>query len=139
MAIAEGAGQHWLADCPDEFDASGNLRLGNVGSFLSEAIAAHFRRVGKPVSVKYFDPSYFIRSVPADAVDSLLCEQLARAAAHAAMAGKTDLLIGLWHNHLVHVPLAISSTAKKQLNPEGELWMAVEALTRQQNWYEPTE
>ncbi len=136
VVVAEGAGQHWLAEGPKEYDASGNLRLGDIGTFMQEAIKQNGKEVGNPTNVKYFDPSYHIRSVPADAADSLLCEQLARAAAHAGMAGKTDMLVGLWHNHLIHVPLAVSCSAKKQLSPEGELWMAVEALTRQKRWYE---
>lgn len=135
VVIAEGAGQHWLDECPDEFDASGNLRLRDVGPFLAHAIKAYSNKVGNPANVKYFDPSYHIRSVHADATDSLLCERLARAAAHAGMAGKTDMLVGLWHNQLIDVPLAVSCDAKKQLSPEGELWMALQALTRQERWY----
>jgi 6-phosphofructokinase 1 len=84
--------------------------------------------------VKYFDPSYLIRSLPAAAVDSLLCERFGRAAVHAAMAGKTDLIIGLWHSHLVHVPLAISTGAMKRVDPESELWTSVLALTGQEKW-----
>lgn len=137
VVIAEGAGQQWLADKPHGRDASGNLRLGDVGAFLSDQIKADCLQAGIPVSVKYFDPSYHIRSVAANSADSLYCEKLARAAAHAGMAGKTDMLIGLWHNHLVHVPLQVSSDAKKQLSPEGELWTAVEALTMQTQWYNP--
>ncbi len=136
VVVAEGACQHWLDEAPDEFDASGNLRLRDVGPLLAQAIKNYSSEVGNPASIKYFDPSYHIRSVPADAADSLLCERLARAAAHAGMAGKTDMLIGLWHNHLINVPLPVSCDAKKQLSPEGELWMAVEALTRQKKWYE---
>ena len=99
-------------------------------------IKKHFKNRNIPVTVKYFDPSYHIRSVPANAGDSLLCERLARAAAHAGMAGKTDVLIGLWHNHLVHVPLAVSSDAKKEMSLEGELWTSVQSLTGQEKWYQ---
>ena len=84
------------------------------------------------MSVKYFDPSYHIRSVPAGAADSLFCEQLSRQAAHAAMAGKTDLLIGLWYNQLTHVPLATSTGVSKRLSPESQLWSAVLSLTGQE-------
>ena len=135
VVVAEGAGQEWLDECPAEFDASGNRKLGDVGTFLKWQIEAHFKKRKIPISVKYFDPSYHIRSVPANAADSLLCERLARAAAHAGLAGKTDLLIGLWHNHLVHVPLAISSDARKEMSLEGELWMSVQSLTGQEKWY----
>ncbi len=55
------------------------------------------------------------------------------------MAGKTDLLIGLWHNHLIHVPLAVSTGMKKRLSTEGELWTSVLSLTGQEKWYEASE
>lgn len=134
IVVAEGAGQNLLSNHPDECDASGNRKLGDIGLFLKSKIVEHFAAKKMPAKVKYMDPSYHIRSVPANAADSLLCEQLARNAVHAGMAGKTDLLIGLWHNHLVHVPLEVSTGVKKQLSPEGELWTAVLALTGQEKW-----
>jgi 6-phosphofructokinase 1 len=133
VVVAEGAGQQ-LLEKGEAFDASGNRRLGDIGYFLKDRIESYFKAEKTPVNVKYFDPSYLIRSLPAAAVDSLLCERFARAAVHAAMAGKTDLLIGLWHNHLVHVPLEISTGAKKQVDPESELWTSVLALTGQEKW-----
>lgn len=135
VVVAEGAGQEWLDECPTGHDASGNKKLGDVGPYLAEQIKKHFQDLKIPVSVKYFDPSYHIRSVPANAADSLLCARLARAAVHAGMAGKTDVLIGLWHSHLIHVPLALSSDAKKEMSLEGELWTSVQALTGQEKWY----
>lgn len=136
VVTAEGAGQEWLDDAPTGYDASGNKILGDVGVHLGDEIKKHFKKRHIPVSVKYIDPSYHIRSVPANAGDSLLCERLARAAAHAGMAGKTDLLVGLWHNHLVHVPLEVSSDAKKEMSLEGELWTSVQSVTRQSKWYD---
>jgi 6-phosphofructokinase 1 len=133
VVVAEGAGQH-LLECANAADASGNRRLSDIGTFLKDQIEIYLKREGVAVSVKYFDPSYYIRSLPASAVDSLLCERFARAAVHAAMAGKTDMLVGLWHNHLVHVPLAISAGAIKRLDPESELWSSVLALTGQEKW-----
>jgi 6-phosphofructokinase 1 len=131
VVVAEGAGQH-LLDCANAHDASGNRKLADIGVFLKEQIERYLKAEGVPASVKYFDPSYYIRSLPASAVDSLLCERFARAAVHAAMAGKTDMLIGLWHNHLVHVPLSVSAGVSKRLDPESELWMSVLALTGQE-------
>ncbi|WP_425396191.1 ATP-dependent 6-phosphofructokinase [Aeoliella sp.] len=134
IVVAEGAGQHLLERHGAEFDKSGNRKLGDIGLFLKGQIGAHFAGRNLPVSVKYFDPSYNIRSVPAGAGDSLLCEQLARQAVNAAMAGKTDLFIGLWQNHTVHVPLAISTGQIKRIDPEQELWSTVLAITGQQKW-----
>ncbi len=135
VVVAEGVGQELLGQASARHDASGNRRLGDIGPFLKEHIESHFETQNKRVSVKYFDPSYHIRSVPANAADSLLCERLARHAVHAAMAGKTDLLIGLWHNHLIHVPLATSTGEKKRLSPTSNLWTSVLALTGQAKWF----
>ena len=132
VVVAEGAGQHLLARTNETHDASGNRRLTDIGPFLKQQINEHFKAQKRPVSVKYFDPSYYIRSLPAGTADSLFCEQLARQAVHAAMAGKTDLLIGLWYNQLTHVPLAISTGAIKRLSPESQLWNAVLSLTGQE-------
>jgi 6-phosphofructokinase 1 len=115
-------------------DASGNRRLGDIGYYLKGEIENYLKAVGMPTSVKYFDPSYLIRSLPAEAVDSLICERFARAAVHAAMSGRTDMLIGLWHNHLIHVPLATSTGLKKRLDPESDLWTSVLSLTGQEKW-----
>ncbi len=134
VVVAEGAGQHLLSGCREEFDASGNRKLRDIGVFLKQRITEHFRAQQFPMNVKYFDPSYHIRSVAANTADSVLCEQFARAAVHAGMAGKTDLLIGLWHNHLIHVPLAVSTGMKKRLSPEGQLWTSVLAQTGQEKW-----
>lgn len=139
VVVAEGAGQDLLSTASGRSDASGNRRLGDIGPFLKQQIGDYFAKESIPVSVKYFDPSYYIRSVAANAADSLLCEQLARKAVHAGMAGKTDLLIGLWHNHLIHVPLAVSTGMKKRLSTSGELWTSVLSLTGQEKWKETIE
>jgi 6-phosphofructokinase 1 len=133
VVVAEGVGQDLLGGT-NQRDPSGNVRLGDIGYYLKDRIETFLKAEKVPSSVKYFDPSYFIRSLPAAAVDALLCERFARAAVHAAMAGKTDMLIGLWHNHLVHVPLATSTGVKKRLDPESELWGSVLSLTGQNKW-----
>lgn len=133
IVVAEGAGQH-LLEAVEGTDASGNRRLGDVGYFLKLEIEQYLEAEGIATSVKYFDPSYLIRSLPAQAIDSLLCERFARAAVHAAMSGRTDMLIGLWHNHLTHVPLATSTGVKKRVDPESELWTSVLSLTGQEKW-----
>lgn len=134
IVVAEGAGQDLLPDHEEACDASGNRKLGDIGTFLKQTIIEHFRAQQVPVDVKYFDPSYYIRSCPANTVDSLLCEHLARSAAHAAMAGKTDVLIGLWHMEFILVPLALSVGQSKRLSPESDWWTTVTAITGQDKW-----
>jgi 6-phosphofructokinase 1 len=136
IVVAEGAGQDLLPDHEETCDASGNRRLGDIGTFLKKRITEHFDQRRVPINVKYIDPSYHIRSCPANTGDSLLCEQLARKSVHAAMAGKTDLFIGVWHNRFVHVPLAVSAGQKRRLNPESDWWINVLAMTGQDKWCE---
>jgi len=130
IVVAEGAGQDLMPET-DKRDASGNLALQDIGLFLRHRIIDYFTQQGMPVSLKYFDPSYIIRSVPANTDDALLCDRLARHAVHAAMAGKTDVLIGLWYNTFIHVPISLAVADKKRLHPESEVWMAVLANTGQ--------
>jgi 6-phosphofructokinase 1 len=134
IVVAEGAGQDLIAKDRDERDASGNLKLNDIGVFLKERITRYFAAEKIPMSLKYIDPSYVIRSVPANTDDSLLCDAMARYAVHAAMAGKTDVLIGLWHNEFLHVPIAAAIASQKRLSPEGGTWLSVLATTGQPRW-----
>lgn len=131
VVVAEGAGQHLFPESELELDPSGNVKFRDVGLFLKRRIREHFAARGLPAAVKYFDPSYAIRSVPANTADSLLCDSLARHAVHAAMAGKTDVLVGNWHNVFIHVPVPAVVRRKKLLPPDGGLWTAVLEATGQ--------
>lgn len=136
IVVAEGAGQDLLATSGSERDASGNVKLKDIGLFLRERIEAHFKAEHIPVVMRYFDPSYFVRSSPANAEDSILCDLFARHAAHAAMAGKTGLVIGSLHNRFIHVPIELLASRKKQLDQAGFAWSAVLAATGQPERFE---
>ncbi len=131
VVVAEGAGQDLFAGEDLGRDASGNARYGDIGAFLRERIPAGLAERGIAVNLKYFDPSYTIRSVPANSEDRLFCDQLARYAVHAAMAGKTDTVIGLWHNVFIHVPISLTLSGKKRVSPASGLWSAVLESTGQ--------
>lgn len=135
VVVAEGAGQAFLEDdVPNARDVSGNRKFDDIGVYLRDRIVEHFQAAGRPIGMKYFDPSYYIRSLPAGAGDSLLTERFARHAVHAAMAGKTDVLVGFWNGRIVHVPLAVSTAHPRRLEPTSELWSAVRAITQQERW-----
>jgi 6-phosphofructokinase 1 len=134
MVVAEGAGQNLLPHGKEGHDASGNRILGDIGGFLKSRIVEYFAQRDLPISVRYFEPSYHIRSCPANTFDSLLCEQFARSAVHAAMAGKTDLFIGRIHGQYIHVPLSANAGQRKRLSPEDEVWTTVLAITGQNKW-----
>jgi 6-phosphofructokinase 1 len=131
VAVAEGAGQDLLEGSEGGVDASGNRRLGDIGIFLKEQIVEGMRRRRAPVDVKYFDPSYLVRSVPANPDDAILCDDLARRAVHAGMAGKTNLVVGFLNGTYVHVPIELAVSEKRQVDPEGPLWNSVLASTGQ--------
>ncbi len=130
IVVAEGAGQDLLAAGEDR-DASGNLKLKDIGLLLKDRIETYFKREGVPIVFRYMDPSYFIRSCRADAEDAVLCDLFARHAAHAAMAGKTGLVIGLLHDRFIHVPIELLASQKKRVDPNGPEWHAVLACTGQ--------
>jgi 6-phosphofructokinase 1 len=123
IVVAEGAGKD-LAP-PMGTDASGNAKLGDIGIFLKQAINDHFQASGRPVSVKYIDPSYTIRSARANADDSVFCFRLAESAVHAAMAGKTRLVAGLWNGHFVNIPIKQAVRERKRIDPGGPLWASI--------------
>jgi 6-phosphofructokinase 1 len=112
-------------------DASGNLRLGDIGYVLRDHINDHFKRRGVEITLKYIDPSYQIRSVPASPSDSVFCWNMARNAVHAAMTGNTEMLIGRWHGRFVHVPMPLATRFRKQVDVSDELWMSVLEATGQ--------
>jgi len=131
IIVAEGAGQNFFDDKDIEHDASGNLKLKDIGLFLKTEISTYFKSKNIPISLKYIDPSYIIRSLPANANDSVFCGLLARDAVHAGMAGKTNLLISFWNNNYVHIPMDASAGQRKKIDPSGRLWQSVLESTGQ--------
>jgi 6-phosphofructokinase 1 len=130
VLVAEGAGQD-LVPSTGETDASGNLKFHDIGIFLKEKILDFFEKEGIECNVKYIDPSYIIRSAPADSFDSIYCARLGAHAVHAAMAGKTQLLIGLMNNRFVHLPINVAVGSRNHVDLEGSLWRDVLENTRQ--------
>ena len=131
IVAAEGAGQKYFSGEDNERDESGNIRLKDIGLLLKQEITDHFKSKKIDISLKYIDPSYMIRSLPANANDSVFCGFLGRDAVHAGLAGKTKLLIGHWNNHFVHIPLGASVGKRKQVMPHGKLWRTVLEATGQ--------
>jgi 6-phosphofructokinase 1 len=132
VVVAEGAGQEMMADggTPAR-DPSGNVKLKDVGTFLRDRIIAHFAAKGIDGAVRYIDPSYTIRSLPTNSFDAQLCLALGQHAVHAGMAGRTDMLVGVWNQRFTHVPIAVAVAARRQLDPASELWQRVLESTGQ--------
>jgi 6-phosphofructokinase 1 len=132
IIVSEGAGQQFVEEGADRRDDSGNPVLGDIGIFLRTAIKKYFKEhTDIYVNIKYIDPSYMVRSVPANAHDAIFCMQLAQNAVHAGMAGKTGMLVGLWNDQITHVPLALATSRRKCLSPEDTLWLNVLEATGQ--------
>jgi 6-phosphofructokinase 1 len=121
IIIAEGAMQDLLLK-DKKLDAGGNVKMADVGTYIRSRILKHFEEKKIEINLKYIDPSYAIRSAPADPDDSIYCERLGNAAAHAAMAGKTKLIIGLVNNEFVHLPIKTVITHRNKIDPESSLW-----------------
>lgn len=123
IVAAEGAGQDLVPVVG--YNASGNKIFGDIGLYLKDEISNYFKCKDFPFSIKYIDPSYTIRSAPANADDSVFCFRLAENAVHAAMTGKTGLVVGLWNNYFVHVPMQKSVDQRKKIDPKSLLWQSV--------------
>lgn len=131
VAVAEGAGQEHLGEGSDGVDASGNVLLRDIGMLLRRRITDDFTSAGLDVNIRYFDPSYAIRSVAANSYDSVYCLHLAHAAVHAAMAGRTEMVVGRWHGRFVHIPMRLIVGERNQVDPNGDLWLSVLEATGQ--------
>ncbi len=131
IVVSEGAGQDLIAGEPGGTDASGNRKFGDIGLFLKQRINTFCASRKIQVNLKYIDPSYTIRSVPASAHDNVYCSNLAQLSVHAAMAGKTGMLVGRWHGAFVHLPLELITHGRRKVGPHDDLWLAVLAATGQ--------
>ncbi len=130
IVVGEGAGQD-LLKATGKRDASGNVRLGDIGIFLRDKIKGYFKKAGVEANLKYIDPSYTIRSMPANPHDSVFCLLLGHNAVHAGMTGRTDMLVSNWRREFTHVPIPLAVSARKQIDPHGRLWSNVVASTGQ--------
>ena len=135
IVVAEGAGQEFFEGVNNAggpgLDASGNKKLLDIGLLLKETISAHCHGRGVRVDIKYIDPSYTIRGLPANSMDSGFCLVLGQHAVHAGMAGRTDVMIGFWNHAFTHVPLSLVAQGRKHLEPEEETWQRVLDATGQ--------
>lgn len=131
VVVAEGAGQYLIPDTTQGRDESGNIKLKDIGKFLSEAITKYFKSNPIKITMRYFDPNYMIRSCPANMEDAILCDQFARHAVHAAMAGKTGMIVGLESSQYINVPVEAIPRTPKRIKPAGELIHAVISATGQ--------
>ena len=130
IVAAEGAGQH-LMEKSGKVDPSGNPVLGDIGPFLQNALKKYFEAIRMPVTIKYIDPSYIIRSVPANANDRVYCGFLGRHAVHAAMNGKTNMVVAKIQDHFVHVPLPLVIQRRRKMDTHSTYWRSVLSATGQ--------
>lgn len=134
VLVAEGAGQDAFKG-EKQYDASGNVKYGDIGIFLKDTIVDYFKKRDFHVNLKYIDPSYMIRSVPASADDAVFCIMLAQNAVHGAMAGKSGMLVGRVNKYFTFIPLKLATEGRKKIDPNGYLWSIVKVATGQPDFY----
>ena len=129
IIVAEGAGQNLFKSAERQKDASGNILHEDIGLLLKQEISDYFKANKVELNIKYFNPGYTIRSVAAEGDDAVFCAMLAQSAAHAAMAGKTDVMVGHWGGEFTHVPIALATRQRKKIDLHTPLWSCVKSLT----------
>ncbi len=130
IVVAEGAGQHLLPKSAVT-DASGNTILGDIATYLKDEISSYLKKENIKAVLKLIDPSYMIRSVPANATDRVYCGLLGQCAVHAAMAGRTHMVVAKIQSRFVHLPLDLVTKQRRRLNIQSDLWRAVMESTGQ--------
>lgn len=130
IVVGEGAGQNLMQETGAR-DASGNIRFGDIGLFLKDQINSYFKKEGMEVNLKYIDPSYTIRSLPANPRDSAFCLLLGRHAVHAGMSGRTGMVVSNWKGEFTHVPIRMAVSSRKKIDPKGRFWSTVLSCTGQ--------
>lgn len=111
MVVAEGAEDGLIdeSECITKnptFDGSGNKKLDDIGLALSTLILENLEsKHNLKCTLKYVDPTYAIRSVAANAADTIRCAKLAENAVHGAMAGYTAFSTGIVRNTVVWIPI----------------------------------
>ncbi|MFB0516303.1 MAG: ATP-dependent 6-phosphofructokinase, partial [Candidatus Neomarinimicrobiota bacterium] len=131
IVVAEGAGQKYFEGKESRLDAAGNKLLHDIGIYLKNSIKDYFTARSVEVNVKYIDPSYIIRSVPAIPEDGVYCGILAEHAVHAAMSGRTRMVIGNWNARFVHLPMEIIQAGRRRIGSKEALWQSVLLSTGQ--------
>ena len=131
VVVSEGAGQRYITGDKVIRDPSGNIKPGDIGIFLRDTFREYFNKIGMTAFVRYIDPSYIIRSVPANVDDRLYCANLGQNAVHAAMTGKTAMMVSLWNDRYVHVPLVSTIKRSKRVNLNSNFWLSVLESTGQ--------
>ena len=132
VVVAEGVGQELMrTGLQGGTDDSGNVKLNDVGVFLRDSILGSFNEKGKSCTIKYIDPRYTIRSLPACGIDAEFCLALGQHAVHAGMAGRTNMVVGVWNRLFTHVPIPLVTSGRRQLDPQGEDWQLVMDATGQ--------
>lgn len=136
LVVAEGAGQDVIPrnDAQkEERDESGNLVFLDVGSWLKSELKKWWERdhPGELFTVKYIDPTYMIRAVPANATDNLYCTLLAHSAIHGVMAGYTGFVTGPINGNYAYIPLTDVAQAKNEVNTRDHKWAWVRSVTNQ--------
>ncbi len=130
IVVGEGAGQD-LMKSQNEKDASGNVKFADIGLFLNDKITEFFNKLNTEINIKYIDPSYIIRSIPANPNDSVLCLLLGHNAVHAGMTGRTNMAVATWNGGFTYLPIPLATSKRKKIDPDGFLWSSVVSSTGQ--------
>ncbi|ERN19125.1 hypothetical protein AMTRI_Chr10g7890 [Amborella trichopoda] len=135
LVVAEGAGQNLIPrteEQKEERDESGNPVFLDVGNWLKSELKSWWARDHKGLfTVKYIDPTYMIRAVPANATDNLYCTLLAHSSIHGAMAGFTGFVTGPINGHYAYIPVDEVARAKNLVNTRDHKWAWVRSVTNQ--------
>ena len=104
----------------------------DIGLLLKEKILEFNNKNNFGATLKYIDPSYMVRTVPANSADRQFCSVLAQNAVHGAMAGFTNFTSGIIKGVSVNLPIElVANGVKNKLAYEDRSWQRLLASTGQ--------
>ena len=120
IVLAEGAGQEYVQTSGS--DASGNKKLGDAGTWLVDSLKNFYKDDNREVNVKYIDPTYMIRALPANSADNIYCTLLAHSAVHGSFAGYTGFITGPVNERIAYIPTELVVTNKNRVDTNSRMW-----------------
>ena len=108
----------------------------DIGIVIKKEIIKKSEELGIEVNLKYMDPTYVVRAVPANEYDCNLCAKLAESAVHCAFAGFTNFSVGMINNKPCMIPLEkMCGKSERKVEFNSDDYLMLLASTGQPSFY----
>ena len=119
-----------------DYKTSNGRPVEDIGLVIKKEIIEKSEELGIEVNLKYMDPTYVVRAVPANEYDCNLCAKLAESAVHCAFAGFTNFSVGMINNKPCMIPLEkMCGKSERKVEFNSDDYLMLLASTGQPSFY----